>query len=1497
MHSARIALFCAFVLCVFAASGAHAHAAIDVNATAEESATVFSVLVGMAVESSYASVENLKTGMAEAAGAIRSTLSEVRASAQTALSSTRARLAAVASIPLFDAAASSVYQSFCKIFGRCEEQMPAVEATADLALRYPRLEIPTAEPFPSSQASPPPKRSDPFGSTAAPSSVVQQVASPVVERIVQRVVSGIGEATLTSRLDALRAELLMKISQLPASAPSQPTISLAGFAASQKIENLSNVTITNPTLSGGSVTTSSLSGTITNGIDSLSGTIADFITTQITATNAAITNATTTNATSTTLAVFRAPMAPAYTATSSSATSTFAGGLLAQRAPTLPHTFSSWVTGASNAYAYNAALVVNPASAVGDSNLISASVNDSVRFLVDAEGDVFANNLTSVGSVTLSTTTASTFTVEGNTTLGDSITDVTTVNGTLTVTGTTTASSIAGSFGAGTTSPSAKLSIHANNGETNLTLFAIGSSTASATTTLFSISNTGAISASGAFTSTASGANTFPYASSTALTVSSTGYFGTASSTSLRVSGTQTFENLASAGLAVNSSGAVYAAATTTFSSGLTYSNGNVTLDWLFPSNATTTGLGIYASSTIGAGGQATGLTISGGATTTGFLVVQGTSATSTFAAGLSATAIDTTGGSATSTMRGLRISSNGLTISTLASCDSLDTDASGNIVCGEDTGGAAFPFTTTTAFGGTVNATSTTLQLTAGLYASSTIRFGNAGLTQFFFNGSVGNVGIGTTSPFASLQIATSTGKNLVLSDPNASANNKHWLFSSIGGNLYIGTTTDAYATSSPAAISISNAGAVTFGADATTTFSSGINLTKGCFSINGACIGYTVKLTAIYSTSTPGSNVSVVLTGAQGSSPSFSAGTLTLPKNTSYMVVELWGGGGGGGGSYNPNTAGSSGGNSCLSTNATACNSTGTVATSTGGSGGSGGSPAGGAGGTGTGGDVNLSGEYGKNGGGNNNNPKYIGGSGGNAPRGGGGGRGGGNAENGVAGAAFGGGGGGSGGNAAQEEASAGGGGGGYTQKLINAPSGTYSYTVGAGGGGGNATYDGGAGGAGGFVITVYATSSANAAGNDYAEMFPVSNPIINAGDIVAVDSGIPVSMQLAVKGDNAPLAGVISTNPGQLLGDKEAVGQRPVALAGRVPVKFSYENGDVKIGDRIAPSSIPGVGMKAGPFDASVGIVIAPAEHGDNGDTVMIFLDLRQGIDVDVLSDALLASSQIAETAASATDATSTASTTPFHLNNFLKNLFAKITMWLADAANGIGDFFARVGNFGRVNTDELCMKKSDGSEICTTGDQLAAILQAPVLTGQATATSATAKTSLSTADLAMPQASPASIEIIITGNSPALLTVGDSYADLGVIASSSDQSLVNLGIRIFQIDDNGTEHEVTTPGIDTSQAGEHKIIYRVINADGTVLAEAARTVMVVGAVNDNAPASKATTTTTSKPAMSSEIEQEPDSAPTLDENASAIEAPANPVPDPDPEAEAVPLDEAA
>ena len=225
----------------------------------------------------------------------------------------------------------------------------------------------------------------------------------------------------------------------------------------------------------------------------------------------------------------------------------------------------------------------------------------------------------------------------------------------------------------------------------------------------------------------------------------------------------------------------------------------------------------------------------------------------------------------------------------------------------------------------------------------------------------------------------------------------------------------------------------------------------------------------------------------GTAGSAPSFSAGTLTLPSNTSYIVIEMVGGGGGGGASQT--NAGSAGGNTCFASGATACNSLTTIATSTGGGGGNHGASTGGIGGTGgtaSGGDINVTGSAGSTGGQDTGNP--AGGTGAASAFGGAGTGGltsaaGGNASG------YGSGGGGGGGAVGTLNAAGGGGAGGYTKKLINSPSGTYSYTVGAGGAGGPVgSFVGGNGSAGAMIISVYTTGiSQGAIGSGTAGYFP--------------------------------------------------------------------------------------------------------------------------------------------------------------------------------------------------------------------------------------------------------------------------------------------------------------------------------------------------------------------------------------------------------------------------
>jgi hypothetical protein len=49
------------------------------------------------------------------------------------------------------------------------------------------------------------------------------------------------------------------------------------------------------------------------------------------------------------------------------------------------------------------------------------------------------------------------------------------------------------------------------------------------------------------------------------------------------------------------------------------------------------------------------------------------------------------------------------------------------------------------------------------------------------------------------------------------------------------------------------------------------------------------------------------------------------------------------------------------------------------------------------------------------------------------------------------------------------------------------------------------------------------------------------------------------------------------------------KPLVLAGRVPVKVCLENGPVRIGDTLAPSSTPGTAMRATGSGPTVGIAL--------------------------------------------------------------------------------------------------------------------------------------------------------------------------------------------------------------------------------------------------------------------------------------------------------------------
>jgi hypothetical protein len=127
------------------------------------------------------------------------------------------------------------------------------------------------------------------------------------------------------------------------------------------------------------------------------------------------------------------------------------------------------------------------------------------------------------------------------------------------------------------------------------------------------------------------------------------------------------------------------------------------------------------------------------------------------------------------------------------------------------------------------------------------------------------------------------------------------------------------------------------------------------------------------------------------------------------------------------------------------------------------------------------------------------------------------------------------------------------------------------------------------------------------------------VTAGTIVAADSRKTMYVRTATAQDDSIL-GVISTQPGFVLGwdndptFSDAPFVRPVALAGRVPLKVTGENGAIQIGDKLTLSKrVPGYGAKAKPWSRrTVAFALGsftPTGAHDSG-SVEVFVRVERG-----------------------------------------------------------------------------------------------------------------------------------------------------------------------------------------------------------------------------------------------------------------------------------------------
>jgi hypothetical protein len=157
------------------------------------------------------------------------------------------------------------------------------------------------------------------------------------------------------------------------------------------------------------------------------------------------------------------------------------------------------------------------------------------------------------------------------------------------------------------------------------------------------------------------------------------------------------------------------------------------------------------------------------------------------------------------------------------------------------------------------------------------------------------------------------------------------------------------------------------------------------------------------------------------------------------------------------------------------------------------------------------------------------------------------------------------------------------------------------------------------------------------------------------------------------------------------------------------------------------------------------------------------------------------------------------------------------WFAAAQNAIWKFFASEGHFAK----EVCIGKSDGSEVCLTGDQLAAIAAAGALTGGGIAGAPATPPASGDASTSSPTTA-ASLKV--NGNNPSEWPLNQIWND-------------NLGALLAH--DGQSETIYSTSTVDTTISGTSTIDYWAVIPPSQQVLHATRDVVVQGAANDNLP----------------------------------------------------------
>lgn len=146
------------------------------------------------------------------------------------------------------------------------------------------------------------------------------------------------------------------------------------------------------------------------------------------------------------------------------------------------------------------------------------------------------------------------------------------------------------------------------------------------------------------------------------------------------------------------------------------------------------------------------------------------------------------------------------------------------------------------------------------------------------------------------------------------------------------------------------------------------------------------------------------------------------------------------------------------------------------------------------------------------------------------------------------------------------------------------------------------------------VVVTGNISAKYQDIAEWVAATQPIL-PGTVVVVDPNRPNSVVPSFEPYDTRVAGVISSNPGIVLGEADE-GKIKVATTGRVKVRVDATRAPIRLGDLLVTSDKQGVAMRSEPVDLAgvkihrpgtlIGKALEILEHGEG--EIMVLLSLQ-------------------------------------------------------------------------------------------------------------------------------------------------------------------------------------------------------------------------------------------------------------------------------------------------